>query len=90
MTLECIYTFYEDKEQEVRQYDVTKHDFKRKKDLVKFVTDPLSKHDVANLLKVSCCIITRGEKLVEPKWYDNCNGKLWFDKGKNVPRSPFQ
>ena len=93
MQIEFIYTFNDDREQEILQskYNFTK-DFKAimksEKSLKKFALDTFSEcfgnEDISKqILKISCLIFTEKEQHPSiPKWHLKCSGKLWFEENR--------
>lgn len=76
--IEFIYTF-EDRGQEFLQTpQYTLDDLSNEENLKGLALSLLNEEEQAELIKVSCCVngLTANEL---PKWYLECNGKLWFN-----------
>lgn len=81
MKLELIYSF-NNKQQEIVVYPFVSNIMDTKENFVKFILSVLSKEEINDLYKISCCVYCEGEELNEPKWYEECNGKFYFENGK--------
>lgn len=44
---------------------------------------PETLNKVPALVKISMCVTTNGEKWRSPKWYNECNGKIYFHAESN-------
>jgi hypothetical protein len=77
MQIEFIYT-YVDGEQGIRRLDTGSSFPKTKRQLSDIAKEGMPEELKECLIKVSCCLYSDD---VTPKWYDKCNGKLWYEQG---------
>ena len=54
-----------------------------KKAFIDFAVQELAASEIAELVKISSCII-QSEKVKIPEWYLECNGKFYFKDGKLI------
>jgi hypothetical protein len=85
MKIEFIYT-YNEKPQEIVSYPFVLPILQDKETLVKFATSDLSEEERQQLVKISTCVYFENEGEIElPKWFNECNGKLYFENGVEQP-----
>lgn len=72
-----IYTF-EKRDQMVQRFyhPIPKQFLTSMNMLINFAIMSLNKTEQGELVKISCCIVTKGKL---PEWYNQCNGKIWLD-----------
>ena len=80
MELELILT-YEDKPQDFLNLFCDDSTLKDEQTFFDFATNELSEEKKENLCKISTWAITDKEP---PKWFIECNGKLWIENGKLI------
>lgn len=82
MKIQLIYTF-EKREQLIREYPVLNLSaLQSKNNLINFAFANINDDSKKELIKISCCIFFESEPAIDlPKWYDECQGKIWFEKG---------
>jgi len=95
MKIEFIYTF-EKMVQQILVCDCTFENLKDEKTLAKFATTKfLTSSEKRQLVKISCCVYfeQNESRLDTPQWYNDANGKLWFENGKLIkneaPEDPY-
>lgn len=85
MKIEFIYTYGNEKPQEIVSYPFVLPILQDKKTLVKYALSDLSDEERKQLVKISTCIYFENEGDVElPEWFNQSNGKLWFENGVSV------
>lgn len=84
-TIQFIYTF-EESEQIALAFILDKKTLKDAQAMAEFAKMPLSDEEKAQLRKVSIRIyVHSGEEIKRPEWYQECNGKLYFnEKGELI------
>lgn len=80
MRIEFILT-YNSKPQEIFEYPFINPILTDKQTLFDFATAYLSNEEKQELIKISSCVLIDGGKFELPKWFVECNGKLYFKKG---------
>ncbi len=78
--IEFIYSFNESM-QEFTEFDLTPEAIESPWNLAQFATAGMSKDELNDLYKISCCIY--GD-FNPPAWFMECNGKLYFEGGKLI------
>jgi len=85
MKIEFIYT-YDGKPQKIASYPFVLPILQDKETFLKFAMTELSTEERRQLIKISCCIYFEHEgKSDLPDWYDECNGKFYFENGVLQP-----
>jgi len=85
MKIEFIYT-YNEKPQEIVSYPFVLPILQDKETMLKFALSDLSEDERQQLVKISTCIYFENEGEIElPKWFNECNGKLYFENGVEQP-----
>lgn len=90
MNIELIYTFNDDREQEILSHNITlsalKKAIKTERSLKDFAIGLFRvdmKEDISDtILKISSCVYLEGAIVKPPTWYKKCNGKIWFEKNR--------
>lgn len=84
MKIEFIYT-YDNGKQEIGYYPFVLPIIQDKETMLKYALTVLTEDERQQLIKISTCIYLENEGDIElPTWYNECNGKLYFDKGVEV------
>ena len=84
MTIEFILTF-NNHGQITCQYPFINEVLKDRETLFEFAIEMLDEDLKKDLVKVSCCVIKKGDsEFIEPDWYSACNGKLWIKEGNLI------
>ncbi len=76
MKIEIIYTFYS-RGQKFANCEITVSEFRSKRSLFEFLIGKMGKSDMAELVKISCCV--ENGNFDVPDWYDTMNGKFWLN-----------
>lgn len=79
MKIEIIYTF-ETLGQVTKSFPFVLPIVSDKTTFIDFCYRGISPDQQDNLIKMSCCIYLQERLSIrEPKWYKECNGKIWID-----------
>lgn len=84
-TIQFIYTF-EKRKQIILNCILDEAALKDNQAMADFAKMPLSDEEKAQLCKISICINVHYDDHIEcPIWYQECNGKLYFEDGELLP-----
>lgn len=84
MKIELIYT-YSNLPQKIVAYPFVLPILENKSTFVAFTLSDLIDEEKQQLIKISACIYFENEpEQTLPKWFNECNGKLWFENGNCV------
>ena len=75
--IDFILTF-DEKPQQMLNSRVSSETLETESGLTEHVLSFLNEDEKQELKKVSCCIFAEANQL--PKWFLECNGKLWFNQ----------
>ena len=78
MHIEFIYTF-DNLPQDIRRYVFDMYHISDKDNFLKFAMQDLSYFEKQQLVKISCCIYTLKKEINFPDWFEDSNGKFYFD-----------
>lgn len=83
---EFIYSF-DGISQQVASYPFVRSLFSSEDTFVEWAISELSAYELSILYKISCCIYYVEKEVLTPTWFNDRNGKFYFDGGKLQPKS---
>lgn len=85
MKIEFIYT-YNEKPQEIVSYPFVLPILESKETLIEYALSDLSDEEQHQLVKISSCVYFDNKGEVDlPDWFNECNGKLYFENSVVQP-----
>ena len=85
MKIEFIYT-YNEKPQEIVSYPFVLPILESEETLIEYALSDLSDEEKKQLVKISSCVYFENKGEVDlPNWFNECNGKLYFENGVEPP-----